>query len=59
LKEKRCKPDFAQFIFIITAEVVFDHFHGFPDDSGIVNVDVCQEFSFTKFDAVFVTTLTL
>jgi hypothetical protein len=56
---KEVQPHFAQFVFIITVEVVFDHFHGFPDDAGIVNVDVCQEFSFTEFDAVFVTTLTL
>jgi hypothetical protein len=31
----------------------FDYFNGFPDEAGMIIVDICYGFNFIKFAAVF------
>jgi hypothetical protein len=53
---KMVKLEFIQFVFTFMGDFVgvFDHFLGFPNDAGIVSVDVFRTLCFIEFDSRFV-----
>jgi hypothetical protein len=44
------KLDFTHFTSVLTVEAVGvnNHFKGFPDDKGTLNVDICEGFNFVS-----------